>query len=67
MTTGTACHAYAQLRGQVEKSRVAQVVGVLVPDDDVGRWHAGGEQTLDHGGDDSGARAAQHAGLGKNF
>ena len=43
---GAARHAHAQSRGELEISGVAQIVGMLVPDDDVLRRHAGSEQSL---------------------
>ena len=53
-------HAHAELRGQLEKSGGAQIVLVLVPDDDVLRRHARVEQSVNHRRDDGGPRAAEH-------
>jgi hypothetical protein len=55
------------LRGELEKSGGAQIVLVLVPDDDVLRRHARVEQPVNHRRDDGGPRAAEHAGGGENL
>ena len=50
--------AHTELRGELEKSRRAQIVLVFVPNDDVFPGHAGIEQAANHGCDDGGACAA---------
>ena len=59
--------AHAELRGEPEKSRGAQIVRVLVPDDDVIRRHARVEQPVNHRRHDRRARAADFAGFGTNL
>ena len=59
--------AHAELRGKPEKSRGAQIVRVLVPDDDVVRRHARVEQSVNHRRHDRRARAADFAGCGKDL
>ena len=59
--------AHAELFGEIIITGEAQVGLVLVPNGDVLRGQTSGEQFLDDGGDDGGARAAVGAGFGKHF
>ena len=57
----------ASLLGSLEKSGGAQISGVFVPNNNLGRRQAGGEQAAHNGGDHGGTRAGQRTGLRKNF